>query len=71
MWHSGRIERISFRSTPLDHHLEVARGLGNTIIYTVEAERIWYEEAAKAGTRPRRAFTIYDRFDLVPIGTPA
>ena len=48
--------------------LEVARGLGNTIIYTVEGEKSWYEEAAKSD--PGQAlFTVYDRFDLVPIGT--
>ena len=50
--------------------LEVARGVGATVIYTVEAEKGWYEEAAKAD--PGRAlFTIYDRSDLVPIGTAA
>jgi RimJ/RimL family protein N-acetyltransferase len=48
--------------------LEVACGVGNTVIYTVEAESTWYEEAAKPD--PGQAlFTIYDRFDLVPIGT--
>jgi diamine N-acetyltransferase len=48
--------------------LEVARGLGNTIIYTVEAERGWYEQAARPG--PGQAhFLIYDRLDLEPIGT--
>jgi RimJ/RimL family protein N-acetyltransferase len=48
--------------------LEVARGLGNTIIYTVEAEKGWYEQAAKPD--PGQAhFTVYDRFDLEPIGT--
>jgi diamine N-acetyltransferase len=47
--------------------LEVARGLGNTIIYTVEAEKGWYEQAAKAD--PGQAhFLIYDRVDLEPIG---
>jgi len=45
--------------------LEVARGLGNTIIYTVEAEKGWYEQAGP-GQAP---FTVYDRFDLEPIGT--
>jgi diamine N-acetyltransferase len=48
--------------------LEVARGLGNTIIYTVEAEKDWYEQAAKANPA-QAAFVIYDRFDLEPIGT--
>jgi diamine N-acetyltransferase len=48
--------------------LEIARGLGNTIIYTVEGEKTWYEEAAKPN--PGQAlFTVYDRFDLVAIGT--
>jgi diamine N-acetyltransferase len=48
--------------------LEVARGLGNTTIYTVEAEKGWYEQAAKPD--PGQAhFVVYDRFDLEPIGT--
>jgi diamine N-acetyltransferase len=48
--------------------LEVARGVGSTAIYTVEAEKGWYEQAAKAD--PGQAlFTIYDRLDLVAIGT--
>jgi hypothetical protein len=47
---------------------EVARGVGSTIIYTVEAEKRWYEEATKPD--PGQAlFTVYDRVDLVPIGT--
>jgi diamine N-acetyltransferase len=49
-------------------NLEVARGVGNTVIYTIEAEKVWYEEAAKPD--PRQAlFTIYERSDLMPIGT--
>jgi diamine N-acetyltransferase len=48
--------------------LEVARGLGSTVVFTAEAEQDWYQEAAKAN--PRQAlFTVYERFDLVPIGT--
>jgi diamine N-acetyltransferase len=48
--------------------LEVARGVGSTVVYTVETERAWYEEAAKPD--PRQAlFTVYDRLDLAPIGT--
>lgn len=48
--------------------LEVARGVGSTVVYTVEAERAWYEEAAKPD--PRQAlFTVYDRLDPAPIGT--
>jgi diamine N-acetyltransferase len=47
---------------------EVARGLGSTVVFTVEAEQDWYQEAAKGN--PRQAlFTVYDRFDLVSIGT--
>ena len=49
-------------------NLEVARGVGNTVIYTIEAEKVWYEQAAKPD--PRQAlFTIYERSDLLPIGT--
>jgi diamine N-acetyltransferase len=49
-------------------NLEVARGVGNTIIYTIEAEKVWYEQAARPD--PHQAlFTIYERSDLLPIGT--
>jgi diamine N-acetyltransferase len=48
--------------------LEVARGVGSTVIYTVEGEKGWYKEAAKAD--PCQAlFTVYDHSDLMPIGT--
>src|SRR5215216_2751049 len=48
--------------------LEVARGLGNTTIYTVEAEKGWYEQAAKPD--PGQAhFAVSARFDLEPIRT--
>jgi RimJ/RimL family protein N-acetyltransferase len=49
---------------------EVARGLGAQAVMTVEAERVWYEEASRSD--PGRVhFTVYDQDDLAPVGTTA
>jgi diamine N-acetyltransferase len=48
--------------------LEIARGVGTSSFYTVEAEQGWYDEMARS--HPGQAFfTVYDRSDLEPIGT--
>jgi hypothetical protein len=53
--------------------LEIARGLGNTIIYTVEGEKTWYEEAAKPnpGQRSSPSMTACRRGRTSPLRSRA